>query len=119
MILDIEGFTCWASERTASDVFVLLESLYGAFDAVSQKMGVFKIETIGDSYVAVCGLPKPRKDHAVVMARFAQTCLSRMVKLVQELELQLGPSTADLRARVGLHVSRCSHRISTFRCVRF
>ena len=105
MILDIQGFTCWASERSPSDVFVLLESLYGNFDTASRNMGVFKIETIGDTYVAVCGLPQPRKDHAVVMAKFAQTCLARMVKLVQELELKLGPSTADLRARVGLHVS--------------
>jgi Adenylate and Guanylate cyclase catalytic domain len=65
MFLDIAGFTAWSSEREPSQVFMLLESLYHAFDSVARQLGVFKVETIGDSYVAVAGLPKPRKDHAV------------------------------------------------------
>ncbi len=32
---------------------------------------MFKVETIGDSYVAVMGLLEPCKDHAVVMSKFA------------------------------------------------
>jgi Adenylate and Guanylate cyclase catalytic domain len=65
MFLDIAGFTAWSSERDPSQVFVLLESLYHAFDCVARQLGVFKVETIGDCYVAVAGLPKPRRDHAV------------------------------------------------------
>jgi hypothetical protein len=65
MFIDIAGFTAWSSEREPSQVFTLLENLYHAFDDVGKKLGVFKVETIGDSYVAVAGLPTPRKDHAV------------------------------------------------------
>jgi hypothetical protein len=65
MFIDIAGFTAWSSEREPSQVFTLLESLYHAFDKVGQKLGIFKVETIGDSYVAVAGLPTPRKDHAI------------------------------------------------------
>ena len=64
---------------------------------------VFKVETIGDCYVAAAGLPDPREDHAVVMARFARDCLARMGELVHQLEITLGPDTADLRMRFGLH----------------
>lgn len=71
LFADIAGFTAWASTREASDVFTLLESIYFEFDVLAKKYRVFKVETVGDSYVAVCGLPEPRKDHAVVMAQFS------------------------------------------------
>lgn len=103
MFLDIAGFTAWSSEREPTQVFQLLETLYQSFDEVASRLGVFKIETIGDSYIAVTGLPEPRDDHAVVMARFAEECLRRMKKLTKMLEAQLGPSTGDLQGRVGLH----------------
>ena len=79
--------------------------------------------------MAVCGLPQPRRQHAVVMARFAQDCLGTLYVLVHELEATLGPDTGkhntllaiarymvgrvlkdllssipgDLQLRVGLH----------------
>ena len=103
MFLDIAGFTAWSSEREPAQVFTLLETIYGSFDKLAQQLGVFKVETIGDSYVAVTGLPTPRDDHATVMARFARMCLRKISRLTKELEIQLGPSTGELRARVGLH----------------
>ena len=42
---------------------MLLETLYGAFDAIARHRDVFKVETIGDSYVAATGLPQARKNH--------------------------------------------------------
>ena len=61
------------------------------------------IQTIGDCYVAVCGLPDPCRDHAVVMARFACECLKSMDEMTRALEVELGPDTTDLMLRVGLH----------------
>ncbi|KAG7359286.1 adenylate and guanylate cyclase catalytic domain containing protein [Nitzschia inconspicua] len=103
MFADIAGFTAWASTREPSHVFTLLETLYGSFDKSAKRMGIFKVETIGDSYVAVCGLPEPNKNHAVRMARFASSCLDDMSILTKRLEVSLGPGTADLALRVGLH----------------
>lgn len=45
----------------------------------------------------------PRKDHAVVMARFAEECLDKMTTLTKALESSLGPDTGDLSLRIGLH----------------
>jgi class 3 adenylate cyclase len=103
IFIDIAHFTPWCSEREPSQVFALLETLYSAFDVIATRVGVFKVETIGDSYVAVAGLPTPREDHASVMATFGRLCLLKMQELVKELEVTLGPSTGDLTARCGLH----------------
>jgi len=52
-----------------------------------------QVETVGDCYVAVAGLPDPRKDHATVMARFARDCMFRARALTKKLEVTLGPDT--------------------------
>jgi len=100
---DLAGFTAWSSSREPSQVFVLLESLYSEFDRIAKKRKVFKVETIGDCYVAACGLPNQRPDHAVVLARFARDCLYKMNEVVQHLEVELGPDTSDLSLRIGIH----------------
>eukprot|EP00537_Pseudo-nitzschia_pungens_P012229 CAMPEP_0172385680 /NCGR_PEP_ID=MMETSP1061-20121228/3292_1 /TAXON_ID=37318 /ORGANISM="Pseudo-nitzschia pungens, Strain cf. pungens" /LENGTH=1145 /DNA_ID=CAMNT_0013114773 /DNA_START=426 /DNA_END=3863 /DNA_ORIENTATION=+ len=103
MFADIAGFTAWSSTREPEQVFHLLETVYGAMDQIAMRRGVFKVETVGDCYVAVCGLPEAREDHAVAMARFARDCQLRMVSLGQQLEIALGPDTADLSFRIGMH----------------
>jgi class 3 adenylate cyclase len=103
LFADIAGFTAWSSTREPSQVFMLLETVYHEFDTIAKRRRVFKVETVGDCYVAVAGLPEPRRDHAVVMARFARDCISCMNVLTKKLEVQLGPDTTDLAMRFGLH----------------
>ena len=103
MFADIAGFTAWSSVREPSQVFTLLETVYGAFDKVAQRRGVFKVETIGDAYVAVAGLPEPRVDHAIVMTKFARDCREKMAEVTTRLGKTLGPDTAELGMRIGLH----------------
>jgi class 3 adenylate cyclase len=100
---DISGFTAWSSMRDPSQVFVLLETLFSHMDELAKRGRIFKVETVGDCYVAVTGLPTPRRDHAVAMARFARDCVETMEGLTKKLEVSLGPDTGDLRLRVGLH----------------
>ncbi|CAB9497872.1 Receptor-type guanylate cyclase gcy [Seminavis robusta] len=100
---DIAGFTAWSSEREPPQVFRLLERTFADFDQAAKRLGVFKVETIGDCYVAVVGLPTPREDHAVVGAVFARSIVRQMKILLKDLEKTLGPSTADLDIRVGVH----------------
>lgn len=103
MFGDIVGFTAWSSTREPSQVFRLLESIYHSFDEIAKRRRVFKVETVGDCYVAVTGLPTPRKDHARVMARFATECLNVLQEVLLDLEVSLGPDTTSLGMRVGLH----------------
>jgi class 3 adenylate cyclase len=104
LFADVAGFTSWCDTREPSQVFTLLETLYAAFDKIAKRRGVFKIETIGDCYVAVCGLPTPRKHHATAMCLFAAECREVMNSLTSgELEFELGPGTSNLMLRTGIH----------------
>jgi Adenylate and Guanylate cyclase catalytic domain len=52
LFADIANFTTWSSVRDPYSVFTLLETIYCAFDEVATRRNVFKVETIGDCYVA-------------------------------------------------------------------
>lgn len=43
MFCDIAGFTAWSSTRDPSSVFVLLQSVYQAFDEIAKRRKVFKV----------------------------------------------------------------------------
>jgi class 3 adenylate cyclase len=105
LFADISGFTGWSDGREPSDVFYLLETLYGALDKIAKKRKVFKVETIGDCYLAVTGLPEPQEEHAVIMCLFAQECMGKMRRVMDSEEVQetLGESTSKLSMRFGLH----------------
>jgi class 3 adenylate cyclase len=60
MGLDKLGMPAWSSEREPEQVFTLLQAIFQAFDRLAKKRSVFKVETIGDCYVAVTGLPDPQ-----------------------------------------------------------
>ena len=77
-------------------MFQLLETIYHSFDEIARRRRVFKVETVGDCYVAAAGLPEIIKDHAMVIARFARDCLDQFPKLVREMEVVLGPDTCEL-----------------------
>jgi class 3 adenylate cyclase len=49
LFADISGFTAWSSTRDPAQVFVLLQTVYQAFDEIAKQRKVFKVETIGDS----------------------------------------------------------------------
>ena len=57
LFADLVGFTAWSSVREPAQVFTLLETIFAGFDAIASRRRVFKVETVGDCYVAVTGLP--------------------------------------------------------------
>lgn len=54
---DIKGFTKYSSTAPPEDVVSLLADLFTAFDLLTDKFKVYKVQTIGDAYVVCGGLP--------------------------------------------------------------
>jgi class 3 adenylate cyclase len=103
LFADIAGFTQWSAPRPPEQVFELLETLFRAFDELALRHDVYKVETIGDCYVAVTGLPDPQPAHAETMILFAAQCLQKMRMLVPKLGRRLGNDTNDLALRIGVN----------------
>eukprot|EP00804_Cyclotella_cryptica_P012592 CCRYP_014729-RA/>CCRYP_014729-RA protein AED:0.42 eAED:0.42 QI:0/-1/0/1/-1/1/1/0/528 len=70
---DIVGYTKLSSEMTPTEVMDMLNDLYTKFDALAEKHRVYKLETIGDAYIAIGGAPKvcPGPEAAERVALFA------------------------------------------------
>lgn len=71
LFADIVNFTEYAASITASDLVNCLNDIFSEFDRLVDIYDLEKIKTIGDSYMAVGGLPTPSKDHAEAIAEMA------------------------------------------------
>ncbi|AYN02008.1 hypothetical protein EAG08_18440 [Chryseobacterium sp. 3008163] len=64
LFTDFVNFTQSSEKMGAEKMLVELNECFTAFDMIMEKHGLEKIKTIGDAYLAVCGLPLKNKSHA-------------------------------------------------------
>nr|KAG5699516.1 hypothetical protein BaRGS_020075 [Batillaria attramentaria] len=68
---DIVTFTNIASVCPPMEIVNMLNELYQRFDHHANVHDVYKVETIGDAYMVVAGVPEAQPDHAKRVADFA------------------------------------------------
>jgi adenylate cyclase len=96
LFADIVGFTALSSHLTPPRVVQVLDVLFSRFDDVADRYNVEKIKTIGDSYMAVGGVPVPRADHLESVAQMALEMLPAIDAVGTAFDLPLS-------ARIGIH----------------
>ncbi len=95
--LDIVGFTKLSSRISPEELVAGLNSIFTELDRLAERHGIEKIKTIGDSYMAVCGVPEVRADHAERMALFALDVCDAIG------QFRFTPDRIGVTIRIGLH----------------
>ncbi|XP_025086128.1 atrial natriuretic peptide receptor 1-like isoform X1 [Pomacea canaliculata] len=104
---DIVGFTQIASQSTPMEIVEFLNKLYTVFDEVIQAFEVYKVETIGDAYMVVSGVPIPNGSrHVYIMADLALELLQTIIDFTiphipdRQLKIRIGLNTGPVVAGV-------------------
>ena len=105
---DIVGFTKVSSGHSAKEIVKALNDMFSRFDERAKKIGVEKIRTIGDAYMAACGVPEANENHARIMIDFAKGMLEDLAEYNKTADihfqirigLNCGPVTAGV---IGTH----------------
>ena len=71
LFADVVDFTPMSARMSPTELVDLLNEIFSYFDDLVEKYDVEKIKTIGDCYMVAAGVPRPRPDHAHVLARLA------------------------------------------------
>ncbi len=71
LFADVVDFTPMSEQMSPTELVDLLNEIFSYFDTLVEKYDVEKIKTIGDCYMVASGVPRPRPDHAQVLAHLA------------------------------------------------
>jgi class 3 adenylate cyclase len=97
---DIVGFTDISTTLDALKISDLLDRLYHSFDTLSHYHDVFKVETIGDAYMAVTNLTKEQPDHCKRIAEFSMDAIRAANQTLIDKD---DPGRGHVNIRVGFH----------------
>nr|XP_055025042.1 uncharacterized protein LOC129414950 [Misgurnus anguillicaudatus] len=112
---DIVGFTSISASCTPLQVVGMLNNLYMCFDTRIDSYDVYKVETIGDAYMVVSGLPERNGDkHADEIAKMSLD----LVAAVRQVPIPHMPNKR-LQLRAGIHTGPCVAGIVGYKMPRY
>ncbi|XP_066478634.1 LOW QUALITY PROTEIN: guanylate cyclase soluble subunit beta-2-like [Tiliqua scincoides] len=94
---DVVTFTNICSVCEPIQIVNMLNSMYSKFDRLTSVHGVYKVETIGDAYMVVGGVPVPVTSHAERVANFA------LGMRIASREVMSPITNKPIQIRIGIH----------------
>ena len=79
----------------------MLNDLYTLFDSITKNYDVYKVETVGDAYLCVSGLPRPNGNrHAVEIALMA-------LEFIQSLKTFKVRHSTNAKDQLQMRIGKC------------
>ncbi len=95
VFVDAVGSTAQAARSSPSEFAGALDALFRRFDEKADRLGLEKIKTIGDAYMAVAGAPVPAPDHAA-------SAVAVVLEILADCETDQWPSGDPIAVRGGV-----------------
>ncbi|XP_057656008.1 soluble guanylate cyclase 89Db-like [Diorhabda carinulata] len=95
MFCELVGFNSTTVED-AMELVSTMNAVFSCFDSLMDAFNVYKVETVGQIYMAVCGAPNKNENHA----RNIIDAALEMVKHIRQLKI---PSGTKVDVRIGAH----------------
>jgi class 3 adenylate cyclase len=96
IFINTKGMTHSEDSEQPVDAIAVLNRYISEIDSAAENHGVDKIKTIGDDYIAACGLLLPRLDHSKRALEFADEALRIADRVSRDFKL-------DLSINIGIH----------------
>ncbi|MEM6632591.1 MAG: adenylate/guanylate cyclase domain-containing protein [Bacteroidota bacterium] len=93
---DFVGFTRISAQSSPEEIIAELNDCFKGFDTIMESVGIEKIQTVGDEYLAVGGIPDEDPEHAI-------KCISAAKKMLSFLEERNQSSHFKWSVRIGIH----------------
>ena len=100
LFTDFVGFTSISEQMSATDLVAEIHKNFTAFDAIIETYGLEKIKTIGDAYMAVCGLPHATADHATRVVAAALAIRDYIASSDGKFQIRIGVNTGSVVAGI-------------------
>ncbi len=96
---DIVGFTEIAAKLDPQDLIRELNEIFTEFDNIIERNHCERIKTIGDGYLAVCGLPEANNMHT-------KNIINSALEIIRYIEQRNRTSEIQLPVRIGAHTGK-------------
>ncbi|CAF3507607.1 unnamed protein product [Rotaria sordida] len=110
---DVVGFTSICASLTPMEVVSILNEMYTKFDKCLENHSCYKVETIGDAYMLVSGLPERARNHASEIIDMAFDMLDAIITVSNPT------NNEKLKIRIGCHSGQVIAGIAGIKMPRY
>jgi adenylate cyclase len=96
LMIDFVGHTEKDIARDPAALVTEINDIFTVFDRITDLFACERIRTVGDAYMAVCGLPEPTPDHAQNIARVA-------LRMLRYIEKRNSAHAEEWLCRIGIN----------------